>query len=201
MENVEFAQDGSFAYRPGELLVPEEYLEAAQDELAAFFESLDEIVPRYAQQRETDGKRESGYPSEAAAGFVKFGDVRHLLAAIDALRRAGIPAQPNHVLFATCGCGCPPHPSDPRANPFYANPFYANPFYANPFYANPFYANPNPGLARASEAGGRRESSARPADEPDDFPGFPDGEGPVRVTVLDTGYSSSTFTPSGPMIN
>jgi subtilisin family serine protease len=87
--------------------------------------------------------------------FVLFKEVANALETVAELQRAGVVAQVNHVLFATCCCGrplgamvCPPHPSAPgamewyEANPFYASPFYASPFYASPFYASPFYASP-----------------------------------------------------------
>jgi hypothetical protein len=123
---VRFAPGGGFAFVPGVVLVREPFREQAGTVLAETFD----IEPRGELLLER---------------WVEFAGIPDPLAAIGALRRAGIVAQVDHVLFATC-C-CPPHPADPAAAPFYANPFYANaiganPFYANPFYANPFYANP-----------------------------------------------------------
>ena len=147
---VRFAPGAAFAYRPGEVLVPASYVEQAISHPILAHHEI-----------ETQGLLEDA--------FALFRNVPKTLHVIAELRRDGVPAQVNHVLFATgccCDCGsspgCPPHPSasgaeeDYAANPFYANPFYANPFYANPaggcgcgggpsanpFYANPFYANP-----------------------------------------------------------
>ena len=109
------------------------------------------------------------------------------------LQRAGLAAQPNHVLFAHAGCGCccgphpallwtggatgvgaPVHASPVYASPVYASPVYASPVYASPVYASPVYASPvyaspvyaSPVYASAEQATGRRPSSARPAVEP-----------------------------------
>lgn len=148
---------GGVAYRPAELLVRGGVADLAEQELRSL-------------GRERDGKSAPELRREETLGgrFVRFRGVPDLDAAFTGLRRAGVAAQFNHVLFAT-GC-CPPHPSTPAgkalaANPFYAsgvsaNPFYASPFYAsstgaggcccacsgsvagNPFYASPFYASP-----------------------------------------------------------
>jgi hypothetical protein len=129
---VRFGPGGTFAYRPGELLVPSEIADFAEEGLRGWAEE------RTAETDESiDFNREEGLIAEA---FARFTGTFEVWEAIDALQHRGVAAQVNHVLFATV-C-CPPHPSDPSAEAFYANPFYANPFYANPFYANPFYANP-----------------------------------------------------------
>ena len=209
---VRFAPGGGLAYRPGELLVREETVEQARTTLGG----LDDAV----------------YPGDGGellgGTWVRLTDVPDPLLAIEALRRRGVAAQPNHVLFANA-C-CPPHPADPQAeafyarlldaspfyaSPFYASPFYASPFYAsagagggcccccsggsagaNPFYASPFYASPfyasadpNPAAASWMQATGRRRSSARPADPPEELPA--EGSANVRIAILDTGYAAS----------
>ncbi len=137
-ERVRFGPGGTFAYRPGQVLVKAEMADQAHEKLARWAEE------RSAEKDERiDLNREEGLVADSFARFSGSFEPREV---IDQLHEEGILGQVNHVLFATT-C-CPPHPSDPAAeqfyaaNPFYANPFYANPFYANPFYANPFYANP-----------------------------------------------------------
>ena len=119
---VRFAPGGGVAYRPGEVLTRAGTADVARTVLDARGDGYGEGEPLLG------------------ASWVRFTDLPDPLAAIDALRRAGVVAQTNNVLFAsTC---CPPHPSDPQAEEFYASPFYASPFYASPFYASPFYASP-----------------------------------------------------------
>jgi hypothetical protein len=209
---VRFAPGGGFAYRPGELLVRAETIEQA----------------RTALGRPDDAVYQGDGGELLGGTWVRLTDVPDPLLAIEALRRRGVAAQPNHVLFANA-C-CPPHPADPQAeafyarlldaspfyaSPFYASPFYASPFYAsagagggcccccsggsagaNPFYASPFYASPfyasadpNPTAASWMQATGRRRSSARPADPPEELPA--EDSANVRVAILDTGYAAS----------
>ena len=177
MYNVEFAPDGSFAYRPEQILVPREFEDR----------TLELIDPPLTHARRA--------PRSVEPGWVLIDAVDRVLATVEVLRRRGIPAQPNHVLFATCGCGCGcgPHPADPRANPYYANPYYANPYYANPYYANPSAVNPNPGLSGMSETDEPARSSARPASAPASVDLNSCGE--IRVTVLDTGFAFRRFAP------
>jgi hypothetical protein len=120
---VTFAPGGGLAYRPGELLVRSTVADAA-------FEVLNELRIEFDVADE-----------ELLGGaWTRLTEVRRPLEAIQRLRRFGVAAQVNNVLFAT-SC-CPPHPADPGAEAFYASPRYANPMYANPMYANPMYANP-----------------------------------------------------------
>jgi hypothetical protein len=202
---VRFAPGGGLAYRPGELLVRAGTVDVARATLAA------------------TGLGYSEGDGLLGGTWVRFTDVADPLEAIEELRRAGVVAQANNVLFAsTC---CPPHPADPQAEAFYASPFYASPFYASPFYASPFYASPfyasagmgscccssgsaganpfyaspfyaspfyasadpNPAAAPWMQATGRRRSSARPADPPEDLPD--EGQESVRIAILDTGYA------------
>jgi hypothetical protein len=219
---VEFSPDGGFAFRPGELLVPlypPERLDRARETLEEYYRDRDLPWPRPP----TKGDHDEAALDGPTGSFWRFRRLPDVLGAIEALRLAGIRAQVNHVLFATC---CPPHPGIPRANPFYANPFYANPFYANPFYANagggcgcgggtganpfyanpfyanpfyanPFYANTNPmGWDAETQASGRRASSARPVPASEGELQGPEGERPVRVAVLDTGYADAAFAPT-----
>ena len=206
-DRVAFGPGGGFAYRPGEVLIPTADLRTL---------TLPNVLAQSKMDEEALGD----------GAFARFRNVPNTLETIAQLRRAGTAAQVNHVLFATgCCCsrsssaGCPPHPSTPgakefyEANPFYANPFYANPFYANPsggcgcgsggaeanpFYANPFYANtePNTVVPRAN-ASGRRRTSARPADSPEQT-NAGDHSG-VRVAIVDTGYALNEVGPGGIM--
>ena len=138
---VAFDDEGGFAYKPAEVLVRDHDADDAET-----------ILRRRAD--EADFARDE----RSRGSYVLFRGVRSggdddVRRAVEDLRRAGIAAQPNHVLFSHgcgCGCGCPPHPAvvaalcanSFSANPFSANPFSANPFSANPFSANPFSANP-----------------------------------------------------------
>jgi hypothetical protein len=146
---VRFGPGGSFAYRPGEVLVKAEVADQAHENLARWSDE------RSARDEPIDLRRDEGLVAESFARFIGSFEPREV---IDQLHSEGILGQVNHVLFATTPC-CPPHPSDPAAeefyaaNPYYANPYYANPYYANPYYANPYYANPyyaNPYYANAS---------------------------------------------------
>jgi hypothetical protein len=205
-DRVAFAPDGGFAYRPGDLLVHRELTDLAEEELRRSLRT---------EGKEPDLRRE---PLDDA--FERITGPIEVLDALMALTAAGIPAQPNHVLFATC-C-CPPHPSSPEAASFYANPFYAKavaaaPFYAKPFYAkagsggccccwdghgaqaNPFYAKSvlaNPFYAKADHVTGRRRSSARPCPAPQSEGAGSAGDEPVRIAILDTGWAES-HQPSG----
>ena len=111
----------------------------------------------------TDGKAAAAiaqrlYPSDSIKVKELSGGVYQLLSGVpDSLRliaelqRAGVTAQPNHVLFAHdgCGCCCGPHPAlvwgggaGVQGSPVYASPVYASPVYASPVYASPVYASP-----------------------------------------------------------
>lgn len=146
-DRVRFAP-GGFAYVPDVVVVP-----VAQAELAdRAFARLrgDQREAAYAERTELLG-----------GAFVGFRGVDDVLRTTSYLRDAGVQAQPDHIVFATC-C-CPPHPASPKgaelyASPFYANMMSANPFYANPFYANPFYANAGGGCCGCGSGG----SSANP---------------------------------------
>jgi hypothetical protein len=96
-------------------------------------------------------------PLDGRADYQRVTGVPDVLRLVAELRRAGLGAQPNHVMFAH-GCGCPcwcgPHPaqlwcggggvagSPAYASPAYASPAYASPAYASPAYASPAYASP-----------------------------------------------------------
>jgi len=87
---------------------------------------------------------------KGGSGYQQLVGVPEPLRLITELRRAGLVAQPNHVVFAHgCGCCCGPHPAQwwgtgggAQANPMYASPMYASPMYASPMYASPMYASP-----------------------------------------------------------
>ena len=138
-DRVQFAPGGRFAYRPGQVLVRGDLAGLAENELQQRLRTEDNVAPEL--QRE-----------ELLAGtFMRLSGEFEALDAIAALAASGVPAQPNHVLFATC-C-CPPHPSRPEAEAFYAHPFYAHALGANPFYAHavgahPFYAHAGQGGCR-----------------------------------------------------
>jgi Subtilase family len=224
---VRFGPNGSFAYRPGEVLVNAEMAEQAQEELIGWQSDSDEGL-----EVELDD-------TVIADSYVRFTGNFETHQAIDRLHQRGILAQVNHVLFAAV-C-CPPHPSDPEAESFYAHPFYAHPFYAHPFNANPFYAHPfyahtfdscgcckpscscsgasaspfyahpfyahpfyahadtSPFANGAAQHSGARSSSARPAEAPKKPKRQAVGD--VKVAILDTGWAES-HTPTGlPKIN
>jgi subtilase family protein len=141
---VAFSEDGTFAYRPGDVLVhgvePDaaDVAEAAKTLLQEHFGSSRNI---FRVEDDVRRGRSAKLRIEVVTDAVVDPDtVGDSVRAVEVLRRAGIASQPNHVLFAHCGC-CGAHPSL-WANPFSANPFSANPFSANPFSANPFSANP-----------------------------------------------------------
>lgn len=225
---VRFGPGGTFAYRPGELLVKADVADFADERLVRWANE------RRATDETIDLFREEGLVAESFARFRGTFDTRE---AIEELHSQGIASQVNHVLFAT-SC-CPPHPSDPAAENFYAshvsaNPFYAhsafsaNPFYAhsafcaNPFYAhagcgcgcgcgwehrsagflaNPFYAHADrsPFVDPSSRHTGGRSSSARPAAVPQ-VPQTPPVQG-VRVAILDTGWAQADVPTGLPGIN
>lgn len=96
-------------------------------------------------------------PLDGRADYQRFTGVPDVLRLVAELRRAGLGAQPNHVMFAHgcgCPCWCPPHPAQvwcggggvagapAYASPAYASPAYASPAYASPAYASPAYASP-----------------------------------------------------------
>lgn len=213
-DRVGFSPGGGFAYRPGEVLVRGDLADHAEDELRRTLAIAGVASP--------DVRREPLLQET----FTRLRSDFDTLRALDALATGGIPAQPNHVLFAT-GC-CPPHPSSPEAAAFYANPFYAhaleaNPFYAHPFYAhagmgggccccvggsrfggNPFYAHPfyahaapSPFMDSGTQSTGRRRSSARPHPTPHLGGSESSGGQPVRIAILDTGWAE-THTPTLP---
>lgn len=191
---VSFAPDGSFAYRPGQLLVRDADVESARQVLVGLADQRGQIRrvaepdtewPGFNPKRppvdfiEADGEFFRGddglFVGENIAGsFTRFNGVPEELEAIRKLNQSGIYAQPNHVLFAHTTEGVP------------GDGFQANPFYANPFYANPFYANPNPAAHPSFRETGRRPSSARPAKERD----LPEATGEKPwVAILDTGLA------------
>ena len=143
--------------------------------------------------------------------------VEDVLVALLALRDLGIEAQPNHLLFSTgspwkrgvtaapvhasrgyatydtasiagleeCCSSCPPHPSGSTAYPVHASPVHASPVHASPVHASPVHTS--------YRGSGVRQSTASPAPPPSKPPrGQLTG---VRVAVLDTGFSATTFLP------
>lgn len=126
-DRVGFAPGGVFAYRPGQVLVRAGLIDDAEEEL------------RRSLAAEPEGSLDLRRESLMRETFTRLRGDFETVQALAVLATAGIPAQPNHVLFATA-C-CPPHPASPEAEAFYANPFYAHALEANPFYAHPFYAH------------------------------------------------------------
>jgi hypothetical protein len=186
---VSFAPDGSFAYRPGEVLVRGKggTLQKALEVLYEL-ERQDRQLPELSESEEDRVRQVTAVFGELEtisdkSSFYGLTGISDTLEAIRKLNQSGVFAQPNHVVFShtSPGAGADGFQANPfyanpfyanpfyanpfYANPFYANPFYANPFYANPFYANPFYANPNPAAHPSFRENGRRPNSARPADE------------------------------------
>jgi len=204
---VSFATEGSYAFRPRQIVCKGTEAAGAAAELIAKATDTDPLKPL-----EIFGE----YLLVTAPEKV---DVENLVAQ---LREAGLSCEPNYVLFShgdgspttpnDCWCGCCPAGGGAAANPFFANsieanpffansvqanPFFANPFFANPFFANPFFANPffaNPFFANSKESG-VQPSSAIPV---------PDFEGPTtpqipenrsRVIILDTGIAGPADLP------
>jgi hypothetical protein len=204
-DRLAFADDGSYAHRPGELLVvdAERGLNALGDRFRSVA-AVGEVGPFTHVRVE------------------ELGDPR---SAVEDLRLLGIKAQPNHVYFADCDCQCPPHPSQAGtgaspvyaspvyaspvyaspvyASPVYASPVYASPVYASPVYASPVYASPvyaSPVYASEQQLTGVRHSTARPATaasaaEAAALLARATGGGP-RVVVLDTGLAEGAFRPA-----
>ena len=203
--SIEFTV-GGMAYRREEVLVREDFAPIA-------LERLNDEFPDAPVERR-----------ELTEGWSKITGVPDILEGLGHLRRAGVFAQPNHVLFANA-C-CPPHPSTlpPGADPFMASPVLAQSVSANPVLAQPVLAQPvlaqslgggccccgggglinkssmsniNPALVPRIQATGARRSSARPASEPNDAAKGDDSEETgVRIAILDTGYAEN-FKPSG----
>ena len=192
-----------FAYVPGELVTTEGKAAVA-------------VAQRLYPEESIEVKELSGGVYQLLSG------VPDPLRLIAEMQRAGLAAQPNHVLFAHdgCGCCCGPHPalvwsgggagvqgapvyaSPVYASPVYASPVYASPVYASPVYASPVYASPvyaSPVYASAEQTTGRRPSSARPAVEPwvsiatERLAVAADASSTVPVVVLDTGLAMSGF--------
>jgi hypothetical protein len=215
-DDVQFDEDGGFAYRPDQVLVA---AAGAEDVPADFLEER-----RIRRTGERTGSFQV-FSLDALAGN-RSRPRGSVVRAVHDLRVQGVLAQPNHVLFshAVCSC-CGPHPAlrgvDPfHANPFHANPFHANPFHANPFHANPFHANPfgsnahggspfpvdplhalryacDPRQAAELRASGRRRNGAQPAAAPV----LPDWQGDVEsrtrpsIVVIDTGLAAREVRP------
>lgn len=149
---------------------------------------------------------------DGRADYQRFTGVPDVLRLVAELRRAGLGAQPNHVMFTHgcgCPCWCPPHPAQVwcggggvAGSPAYASPAYASPAYASPAYASPAYASPayaSPAYASPEQATGIRRSSARPAVEPwitiaaQRLGASPISTTPASVVVLDTGLATAAF--------
>ncbi|HTN80242.1 MAG TPA: S8 family serine peptidase, partial [Acidimicrobiales bacterium] len=154
------------------------------------------------------------------AGYFAVTDVAD---ALQALRDAGIEAQPNHLLFSASS----PWIKGVRAAPVHASrgyasydtasiagleeccaecpphpggttgyPVHASPVHASPVHASPVHASPVHASYRGS---GERSSTVAPADPPS----IPPRQNPngVTVAVLDTGLAAGRFRPlalSGP---
>jgi hypothetical protein len=185
-DRVEYAGRAGVAYRPGEVCTTGG--DAAAEVARA-------VAPEMRRE-----EREVG-------PFIRLTNVPDPLRLVEELRLRGFAAQPNHVFFADCDCGCPPHPaaagggvagSPVYASPVYASPVYASPVYASPVYASPVYASPvyaSPVYASPTSAyrtSGVRRSSARPAVEDESVAGHLKAEGTkgtARIFILDTGLA------------
>ncbi len=112
--------------------------------------TTDEGATRSVSQRLFPDREVAVRPLRREGGFHLVSGVPEPLRLVQELRRARVPAQPNHVMFSHgCGCCCAPHPSiawgtggHVQAGPAYASPAYASPAYASPAYASPAYASP-----------------------------------------------------------
>ncbi len=191
---VAFATEGSFAFRPGQLICKGAAgLDAGQRAIEKVGGTFGEPVDLPGEYKLLVGE----FDVEAAA--------RHA-------RDESETCEPNYVLFAhgetkpstplDCWCGCcsgggglaanPFFANSVQANPFFANPFFANPFFANPFFANPFFANP---FFANSKDTGVQPSSAIPADEPTAPKAAGLTPGKAKVIILDTGIAEPDELP------
>jgi hypothetical protein len=153
-ERVTFA--GGTAFRPRQVIVPaREGVRASQLLAEAGLLAPRPPTPtkrdaggKQAKGRDGDGGAPRGGELVAAGRFVRFRVVRATLSAVRLLRRAGLRAQVNHVLFAS-PC-CPPHPSSWGGwPPLSGSPYGADPYAADPYAADPYGADPY-----AADAGG-----------------------------------------------
>src|SRR5690606_33521778 len=114
------AGDEGYAYVPGEVVTanPDAALDASR-----------RLFPNSSTEPEKLGR----------VPYVRFRGVPDVPRLVAELRRVGVPAQPNHVLFGhSCGCSCGPHPSQMWGGGGMAgSPVYASPVYASPVYASP----------------------------------------------------------------
>jgi subtilisin family serine protease len=181
-----------FAYRPGELVVAGE---RGVEMAARFSPGGLRSDPEPVFPDEEIGPRD---PEQL---YLLRGDMDPLRVA-DELAARGMPAQPNHVLFAhTCGC-CNPHPAARwqaaiSGAPVYASPVYASPVYASPVYASPVYASPV--YASDLQASGRHRSSAVPCEPPAWAPAPPPAaahQPAITIGVLDTGMAADGYRPA-----
>jgi hypothetical protein len=178
---VAFTPGGHLAFRPHELLVRSNVAAVALDTLGDEVRVVEELL---------------------GGSWTRLGGVPDPVTALGDLRAAGIFAQPNHVLFATC-C-CPPHPASGRggtydANPFMASSLTANPFMAssvmaNPFMASPFMASP----FMASAEGGCCCPTFGAATSANPFMASSNPNPAAAPWLQATGRRRSTARPSGP---
>ncbi|HEX2849052.1 MAG TPA: S8 family serine peptidase [Acidimicrobiales bacterium] len=176
-ERVAFANAAGepFAYRPNEIVVAGEQARDFALEVTGFEADVEEVFP------------EEGFGADARRPvlFRVRAEFDPVELSAD-LRLRGMVGQPNHVLFAHCGCCCRPHPADRGVA---GSPVYASPVYASPVYASEYQAT------------GHRKSSARPASEPAylTVPASsprPEGGRAPRVVVLDTGLAAGALRPA-----
>jgi hypothetical protein len=225
-DRVSFAPGGAFAYRPGELVVREELIGVARRGLERFSEvrlEEDELL----RTGEVGFARFGGIPDPIEAMEVLrreegiAAQVNHVLFA-----SACCPPHPASPEAAGYYAELEDDEGGIHGKPFFAKPFFAkpffaksgmggcgcccggggfvgNPFFAKPFFAKPFFAKADPNPLVQPTSGGRRPSSARPADPPDARTrggGDALGDRSVRVAVLDTGWAAS-YEPRGLSVN
>lgn len=174
-----------FAYRPNEVIAGgERGLEAAQRIFPGVFpDSVAELVFPETAEEVGSGKL-----------YLLRGDIDPI-EAVEELRSEGVPAQPNHIVFAHGANCCGPHPAQRWQGCLSGQPMYASPMYASPMYASPVYASPM--YASELQASGRRRSSAVPTTGPSvaRLASGPPAR-PVRVAVLDTGMAGDGYRPA-----
>ena len=186
-DRVVFASDGSgVAYRPGEIGV-------------AGDRGRDLVVQRLGAEEPEPVFAEEGL--RGSPQFYRFRGTPDPLAVARDLQDEGVVAQPNHVVFAHCGCACPcpPHPALRWAagiagSPMFTSPMFASPMFASPMFASPMFASPM--FASPMFASGRRKSSARPSGPPAvPWQASSNPAGP-RVAILDTGFAADGLRPA-----
>jgi len=188
-QKARFSPDGSYAYRPGVLLIRSEDVDKVRKALR------DNETQRFGIDAEAEWEQHGGW-----VGVTGDFSAPKLL---EYLRKRGVKsAQVDHVFFASALRPSPLYGSPLYGSPLYGSPLYGSPLYGSPLYGSPLYGSPLYGsplygsplygspfaIPELRETGVLR-SSATPAfgrTIPENDPLVE----PVRVAVLDTGLAN-----------